>query len=83
MSKEQKTLATMKNLENQVRLFLYGNSYMCEKKNNFVPVFNLLSNVTPIQYLFKEFLITTNDVEREEELTVLIGGTDLIVKWSD
>lgn len=73
MLKEQKGLATIKNLENQFRLFLYEHSYLSKNPNNFIPVIHLLSNVTPIQYLLKE-LIVTNDGERAEELSNLIGG---------
>lgn len=67
---ETETVAPIKNLENQIRLFVYDfTSFTCP--HHFVLMTNLLTYVTPIQYLFKEFM-TEMDDEREEELKLLI-----------
>jgi hypothetical protein len=62
---EQETSAPIKNLENQVRLFFYDfTSFTCP--HHFVLMTNLLSYVTPIQYLFKEFMSVMDD-ERDRK----------------
>lgn len=74
MSFNQETIAPFINLENQVRIFLYDNSYLCEDQLGFLAMFNLLSNATPIQYLFKELLsVDYDDGDREFELKMRIG----------
>jgi hypothetical protein len=68
---EPETLAPIKNLENQVHLFIYD-VVPHDNPHLFVPMFNLLSYVTPIQYLFKEYLLVKVGNEREEELKLLV-----------
>lgn len=80
MSIEQETLAPIKNLENQIRLFIYDNCQNHHCPHLFPPMFNLLSYVTPLKFLLKEMLIT-EDEEREEELIYqLIEYYELLIK---
>jgi hypothetical protein len=69
---EIEQLAPIKNLENQVRIFIYDYCTQSGSNNIFHPVFNLLSNIIHMQYSFKEYLVT-EDPEREHELSCRIA----------
>jgi hypothetical protein len=71
MSQEQLFIDKVKNLENQILLFLYENSYLSEDKNVFPLLLDFASSVTPLQYLVKQVMevdkVKFNFKEEDEE----------------